>query len=287
MDLSFKFCWAQSEKYCGIPICNASQLLNQIYIQHPEKAITKNYLWEITTFIRFIIFPSILAIGTILNMFSIAVFTRPSLRKSTTSLLLTILAFNDTGSLYIIHFVRWLRHINVFQVSTTMCRIYIYFNFVIVSMSNWILVIVTMERVTAITLPHKAKRIFTRKYSSLIVIVITIFIYALNIPVLFGIGTEYHFIFDQDDINFVPYGRCQYCCILSGILLKAVLLVFDISVPFSIILIGNIKIILTIIHAKRRRKDMTSAEQSKESQVQSITKSLMLVRKLAIQFSFR
>ena len=167
----------------------------------------------------------------------------------------------------------------VFEVSKTMCRIYIYFNFIIVSMSNWILVVVTMERVIAITLPHKAKRLFTRKNTSIMVIFITICICSLNTPVIFGIGTEYHFIFDEDDTNFIPYGRCQYCCLLSGFLLKAVILVFDISVPFSIILFGNIKIVLCIIHAQQKRSKMTSptSEQAKESQVQSITKSLLLV----------
>ena len=94
--------------------------------------------------------PIYVIIGTSCNAMAMAVFIRPSLYKLTASFLLFFLAITDTLSLCLPAIDMWLKTFNGWYMSSTTslsCKVYAYFYVIVSSLSSWILVLVTFERV--------------------------------------------------------------------------------------------------------------------------------------------
>ena len=217
------------------------------------------------------------------NSLSFTVFRRPALNKSTTSFLLTILAFTDTLTVYFILFARWLRLLTGFLLETSSllsCRVFNYFNFVFFAMSNWTLVLITMERVIAVTKPHKVQSLCTKRNAGLAIISVLIINCIVCIPLFAGFEPQYFFIFDKDDTTFIPYVHCNYCCIMKKAALKLFVFAMINFIPFFSILFGNITILFSLARNRNIRHAMTSASDTKNiksDKKQSLTTTLLLV----------
>ena len=277
-------------QYCGIPVCGAPDYYNNLYVSNPQKSITKTTACIYTYNIQLIVFPLILIIGTIMNTLSFRVFQSPALNKSTTSLLLRLLAITDTTSLYFTLFTKWLRLLTglFLESSTTIsCGIYIYFNYLSVYMSNWIIVFITIVRLLAVSKPHKAKLLCTKKNVCIAVITIFIFFCPALTPSLIGFEPKYFFIFDTDDVKFVFFGRCYICCYMKNDLPRIMIPFIGNVIPFLSILCGNITILVNIVRNRRTRRALTSMNIAhSENQFQSLTTSLLLVSVIYLIFTF-
>lgn len=278
------WCYIENIKkqYCGIPVCGATDELNQLYMEYPENSIIKTHLYDISIIITQSIFPVILVVGTVLNSCSIALFTRPSLCKSTTSLLVVILAFTDTFSLYLALFLTWLRSVigwHIEYTTTLSCIVVVYMNHVFASMSNWLLVLVTLERAIAVTKPHQAKIVCTMKKARNSVFSIFFCICLVNLTVIFGERALFTFVFDSNEISFDFLFRCEYCCVLDIVLVRFAVYLVDALIPFFIILIGNIIIIVNLTRANKKREKMTCSEKTELNikHLHSLTKTLVIV----------
>ena len=270
------------KQYCGIPVCGISDYLNNLYINNPQNTITKTSAWDSAYIIQLISYPIIIASGTILNSFSFIVFRRPSLKKSTTSFLLTMLACSDTATLYIALLTRWLRILTGLLLETSSllsCRVYFYISFIFTSMSNYILVFITIERLIAVTKPHKAQLLCTKKNAGIAVVSIFILMCLACIPLLVGMEPRYYFIFGSDDVNFGFYGECVYCCAMNLTFVKLVVAVNINMIPFFSILFGNITILVSLSRNRLTRRAVVSQSkaQSDNTQLQSITTTLLIV----------
>jgi len=249
-------------EHCAIPICDVSEDLNEVYIRNPQNSFIKKHLFFVGDIIVLSIFPVILLIGTVLNVLSIAVFTRPSLRHSSTSLLLRILAYVDILSLYMTILTRWLRLLSGWQLeadSDLGCRLHFYINHVVFAMSSWVLVVITFERVIVTRKPHKAKVLCNKKNASLVMVIILVFVCLVNFPLIFGSTPEYQSLFSEDQTSFTIYATCTYCCIAEHSLIKVMGFVFNMFSPFIIILVGNVSIAVHLARATKRRSRMSSS----------------------------
>ena len=108
--------------------------------------------------------PPIVILGTIGNILSAVVMNRKSLRASTTSLYLTVLAVSDLFCLYmglVPHWIRYKFNYYIGYVQNTGCTTYwavLYFAF---HYEAWVLVSVSLERFVAVWFPTKHKILFT------------------------------------------------------------------------------------------------------------------------------
>ncbi len=127
----------------------------------------------------------IIVVGTVGNLLSAVVMTRPNLRKLTTTLYLTVLAAVDTLVLYVGLLRWWIQYVfgaDVRNISTAACRIHVFAWHFVVHVEAWIIVCVGIERVIAVFFPHKAKQIFTRAFAARQMAVIGVILAIINSP---------------------------------------------------------------------------------------------------------
>ena len=207
-----------------------------------------------------------------MNIFSFTVFSRTFISKSTTSLLLRILSVSDIFTLYSSLLQRWLRLQTgwYLEVSSDLsCGIYYYFNHLAAFMSNWTLVIITLERVLAITHPHKVTSICTKFRASITLFCIFVCLCLMNIPILKGMKPTYFFVFDSDDTTFILYIESFYCCAMNDAYVSFMVFLVDNLIPFLVILCSNIIILASLALARQNHKKMMEAntKQTDDSQL--------------------
>ena len=128
--------------------------------------------------------PLLLILGTVGNILSGRVMLGKRLRKHTTSIYLIALAVVDTCILY--SYLPWvwinaIFQINVFHLSLAYCKIGVFFVFYALDLQVWILVCVNLERFTAVFLPTKAKRWFTKRTALIQLAIVAAALFALNL----------------------------------------------------------------------------------------------------------
>ena len=127
--------------------------------------------------------PFLLILGTVGNILSGRVMLGKRLRKHTTSVYLIALAVVDTCILYSDMPWRWINavfNIEVFDLSVAYCKMGVFFIFYTINLQVWILVCVSMERFTAVLLPTKAKRWFTKRTALIQLAIVAAALFALN-----------------------------------------------------------------------------------------------------------
>ena len=137
---------------------------------------TENNIWIYAS-------PCLLLLGTVGNILSGRIMLGKRLRKHTTSVYLIALAVVDTCILYSDMPWSWIHavfKIDVFNLSLALCKMRIFFIFYTINLQVWILVCVSMERFTAVFLPTKAKRWFTKKKALIQLAIVAAALFALN-----------------------------------------------------------------------------------------------------------
>ena len=110
--------------------------------------------------------PVLIILGTIGNIVSGKVMLGKRLRKHTTSVYLIGLAVVDTFILYADLPWNWINavfKINIRDLSFAYCKINMFCMYYVIQLEAWILVCVSIERLTAVFLPLKAKKLFTKR----------------------------------------------------------------------------------------------------------------------------
>ena len=201
--------------------------------------------------------PFLILLGTIGNILSIVVLTRKSIKISTTmALYLTFLAFSDLLVLYTGLLRQWILYVfkyDVRHLSEAACKIHMWLLFTLRDFSGWILLAVTLERVISVWCPLSAKTKCSRKYATALLIIILLFLLALNSHVMYGMvnkgtveehdtGTRSCSVIDTKYGSFYnltwPWiDVCVFCLI-----------------PFSVIVVGNGCILFRVIRSQRKTK---------------------------------
>ncbi|XP_046344703.1 growth hormone secretagogue receptor type 1-like [Haliotis rufescens] len=138
--------------------------------------------------------PILIVIGTTGNILSIAVLSQTSMKLSTTSLYLRVLAVVDIVVLYTGLLRQWLLYLldlDVRWMTESGCKIHTWIVYVVVHSSAWLLVAVTLERVLSVMFPHTVKMKCTRKAAYAIIAGILVLFLLLNAHYLYGIGDYY------------------------------------------------------------------------------------------------
>lgn len=154
------------KQFCYVPLCGLSKDQNEIYFKNFEMAFTKTYFWDYHIMIESYVHSICIIFGTIFNGLSVAVFTHPLLlRKYSITFTLLYLSFFHNMVLLIGLFPRWLELVSDWEIinrSNIVFAIYLilYLSSIVTAMSNWTIVIVTLQRLIAILKPHKYKFLY-------------------------------------------------------------------------------------------------------------------------------
>ena len=142
--------------------------------------------------------PPIVILGTIGNILSAVVMNRKSLRASTTSLYLTVLAVSDLFCLYIglvplwvqFTFSYWIGNMPNIGCTTYWSVLYFAFHF-----EAWVLVSVSLERFVAVWFPTRHKFLFTKSRAIIGLLILSI--------VFLGETLHFHFTYDTVDCHLI------------------------------------------------------------------------------------
>ena len=138
-------------------------------------------------------------------------------------------------------------------------------NFVASDTSAWLIVAVTAERLGIVSLPHKAKSLFTRKRSYIVISSIAMFFIIFNTRIIFTFGifkialTNNGNITDgliNHEMSICSPDKNQY------LFPTTVWMWFDLAwyniIPFVVILLCNIGIIVIVTRATTARRHMAT-----------------------------
>ena len=215
---------------------------NQEYKSYPEYQASL-LIWKIVP-------PILIAFGSIGNILSIVVLTRPSIRRSTIALYLIVLAVSDLTVLYTGLLRQWLIYLvdfDVREISEAACKIHIWMVYSSLDSSAWIVMAVTLDRVIAAWFPHSVGTKCSSKHASALITAILIFVLGLNAHLLYGMvqtsGEEMEQICAAIDDKY-------------GFFFHSVWPWVDFSaycfIPFLVIVIGNCLIIFKVLKSQRR-----------------------------------
>ena len=240
----------------------------------PDKIIAERMLW---------IYPPILFIvGVVGNCLFVMVLMRSSSRRTSISLLLTLLACSDTLILTFNVLKKWLAKFldtDLRATSNIYCKVDAFLTYFLLQLSPWILVLVTVERTYSILYPHKVTNKFTRKRILVAFCLTCLFLVAMNSHIFFVVhlssyGIEPICIVQEQHMDFFfriwPWIDM---CILFFI-------------PVCFMLIGNIIIIFKLKSSGRFRASSVTRSSSSDSasmrdnmnkHVSSFTKTTVLL----------
>lgn len=192
--------------------------------------------------------PVLIVLGTVGNVLSIIVLLRPRLRQSTTMFYLTCLSFGDLFTLYTGLLRYWIRETfdtDLRHLSSASCKTHTFLVYYSLDFTVWVLVSVTIDRCLSVTFPFKSKRICSLSRSRWVIGVI-LFVFCLK---------NLHFFWTIDLVHTWEY-RCDGNTKEREHFLRYIWPWIDLAtfcvLPFTIMIIGNAKIIYEMIISQRK-----------------------------------
>lgn len=131
--------------------------------------------------------------GTFGNFVTALVIFRNCQKMTSTSVLLLALAVSDTVFLYTSPLRNWILTnwgTDIRGFSDVGCKLAIFVVYSSYQVSSWYLVVLTIERLLCISIPHKVKLYFNPKKATVIVVIITTIICTQNSHLLYGYGNS-------------------------------------------------------------------------------------------------
>ena len=196
--------------------------------------------------------PFLLVFGSLGNILSFVVFSRPSICNSAPAFYFRVLAVADTLALNVGLWPKWLKDafgIRLYSYTDVTCRIETYLKYVLPDFAVWILVIMTIERLVAVCRPHLVRRIFTRAVirGSLLTMILAVCI--INVPSIY--------INTHNNTSCQPYPENEQ---LAYKIWPWIDLSMYFLLPAAIIITCNSVIIYTIVQRQRTMSRRTSTD---------------------------
>ncbi|XP_052778100.1 probable G-protein coupled receptor 139 [Mya arenaria] len=200
--------------------------------------------------------PILLTFGTLGNLLVILVLSRKRSRYSSTATYLVALAVSDLLVLYSGLLRQWIIYkfdIDVRELSIAGCKINIFLVYFSTQCSSWLLVAVTCERFIGVWLPHRVKQGCTQKTALLFVSIIVVCLMALNAHWFYGMG-KYTIVYNNRTYVFLCDSIFDDYYDFLGLTWPWIDLSVFCLVPFTILLIGNVSIIIRVMISKYKTR---------------------------------
>ncbi|XP_013391167.1 FMRFamide receptor [Lingula anatina] len=208
--------------------------------------------------------PTLLILGTIGNICSLLVMTRPAMRSTAMGIYLSALALSDLLVIWvglIRHILKAYNNVDIRNSSPFMCttqRFLLYFG---MDVSAWILVAVCVERFIGVCLPTKCRRCATVNRSVLTVCAIAVTMAAKTMHVFWTRGPQYATVGNET----ILVKNCGFPSADDEYFWRQILpwMIFIIYAggPFLIMIILNICIIRGLVKMNKRRNAMSGESQ--------------------------
>ncbi|XP_053400852.1 nociceptin receptor-like [Mercenaria mercenaria] len=199
--------------------------------------------------------PILLSLGLIGNILSVVVLSQAHNRKTSTGVSLIFLAVTDSLILINSVFVRWLDHlfnVDFRNYSTGSCKFSVFFTYLSLQLSGWILVFVTTERVFSVLYPLRVRDIFTRRRVLIILFLLVLFLSGLNAHLIYGYQLKFNEYFESLRCEVIPEHEEFMFKFWTWIDFA-----FAFAIPFCVLLTGNVAIIIKLKSSRNFRERST------------------------------
>ena len=216
-----------------------------------ESELTITTMYEMMNIVNRYGFPVLLALGTLGNCLCMGTLRSDKFRLTSMGFLLSALAFSDLLALYTGALRRWVDAaflLDVRTVSNAACKIHTFFTYYSIHLSAWTLVLITLERLVAVTAPKSFNIICSRQRMMLAWFIIAVIILVLNSYILDKVELLEMVDTGSRKINCSSVGYSSCCTIKGGAthFLQTYMYWSDFFIscllPTSFILCGNILI---------------------------------------------
>ena len=187
-------------------------------------------------------------------------FFRPTLRSGS-SVILTALAVADTLTLAFGPTVLYLQKIHNIFINDyfLICKLQRYLKSVFSYYANWLVIVLTIFRVIAVYLPHKANVYCTRRKAFIVVVVTFAAFFVVNLDTIIYIQ---HITENNRRKCWFTGSRYTYYTVYSQWVMLTIMSV----IPFVLLVTSNILIIYKVLIYSFRRRNMSTEIKSNDSQ---------------------
>ncbi|XP_076467640.1 putative G-protein coupled receptor 139 [Babylonia areolata] len=188
-------------------------------------------LWKFYT-------PGLLLLGGFGNLTTILVMRRFKDRNSFSQhMFLMALAVSDLLALYIGTLRDWLFNAFNVQLSPTVCKIGLWLTYVMGTVSAWLLVCVTVQRMVAVKWPHKVRIVCSLRRTWMIITAVVFSACATQFPLVLHAGIVYSSYCDRAQLrtSFISVVRGWLDISISSIIPSLCLVVCDVILSFTLI----------------------------------------------------
>ena len=197
--------------------------------------------------------PVVLLVGLIGNSLSGAVMLRRQFRKTSLGIYLVMLAVADNLTLLSNRMTRdWIRIITGFNIRTysdVSCRTLVYVMYSSCSISSWLIVAVSIERVLVVSLPFKAKELSTRRRAGFVATSIVVIVLIIHTFIFKVVHLSYYEITKSMECMFIP--KRDNNGIDPAVLVELFHLFVYSVVPAIILLTSNIIIMIKLARSSQ------------------------------------
>lgn len=214
--------------------------------------------------------PTIMAIGLVGNCLSALVYLSRKCRKDIFSVPLVILACTDSIILLTELGYYWLKEFsfNIRDQSQLLCKLLFFLAYVLWAFSSWLIVFITWLRVISTHWPLKANCWLTKKKVAIGILLLCALLVSYALHIFWGVKIQLKPSRNSSlETNLTNYHGEYRCSIVSSFrfvyqeILPISDLVLILTIPFALILIGNLFIVHKLIVTFRMRKSMLAEGQ--------------------------
>ena len=144
--------------------------------------------------VNFYATPIILVIGTVGNLFAVAVLQNRLFKSSSTSFILTALAISDILLLdvvYLVYYVQVTAYIGVRALSSWGCKIHVFLSYLVKHLASWTMILLTVERTISVLIPFKCKEICSLRNIVISWSIMVFTLVAINFQLLVGFDLQF------------------------------------------------------------------------------------------------
>lgn len=218
----------------------------------------------------------LLVMSTVGNSLSYAVYSRAVFQPSTTAVYFRMLAIADivssnTQCWYLLFndsfTTGW------FTTSEVFCKLWMFVTWLFRDFSAWILILISIERLLMVSVPHKAKFLCTKKKAKLSLIYIFVLLVSLNFPLL--LSSKQQWLSNSNRCS--TRGNSDMVKFMITIFRWIDIVKYTIF-PFSAMIFCNVCIIILLVKAAtKRRANLMAGNADSNNRISSMTVNLLLI----------
>jgi len=204
-------------------------------------------------FVYYLMAPIVLGFGLVGNMTALVVLFKGRIKKIGPVLTYKLMFICDT--LFIIQiltvYLQYPFYFDVFSFSRLSCKLLAYLNYLMDSISSYLLVYISIEKYISINNPSKRRILNSKKNQIIFFIAILVFCTSYNIVVLFFVGI---FEYNQTDLNGTnySYSKCQPINFEAQLISSVLDLVNREILPGSLMIFFSFMLVLAVFRSSSR-----------------------------------